>query len=122
MLIAILTILFLGGGTTAFLEYIADSKDAVKTVMIKDERQQEALIILKEMKKRTNGHNKQVKKTIKDLGKRFEGREDNTAEIATIADQYFKMLESYSDDILDLRFELKENVTRAEWAQIFPEE
>lgn len=52
----------------------------------------------------------------------FESRENNTAEIATISDQYFKTLESYSVDILDLRFELKENVTRKEWAQIFAEE
>ena len=123
MIVALLTILFLGGGsTTAFLDYIADSKDAVKIVMVKDERQKEVLNILKLVEKRSNGHNKQVKKTIKDLGKQIEGREANTAAIAAISDRYFEDLESYSSDILDLRFKLKELVSREEWAQLFPEE
>ena len=52
MLIALLTILFLSGGSSVFLDYIADSKDAIKTVMIKDRGQQEALDILNAMKKK----------------------------------------------------------------------
>jgi len=122
MLVAILTIIFLGGGTSAFLDYIADSKDAVKTVMVKDARQKEALNILKSMKKRSKGHSKQVRKTIKELEQLIEGRDDNTAEIAAIGDRSFENIESYDRDILGLRFELKEYVTREEWAQIFPEQ
>lgn len=122
MLVALITILLLGGGTSTFLDYIADSKDAVKTVMIKDRGQQEALDILKAMKKRSNSHNKQIRKTIKELGKHLEGRDDNAAEIAAIGDRHFENIELYNSDILDLRFELKEHVTREEWAQIFPKE
>ena len=122
MLVALITILLLGGGTSTFLDYIADSKAAVKTVMIKDSGQQAALDILKAMKKSSKSHNKQIRKTIKELGKHLEVRHDNVAEIAAIGDRHFENIELYNSDILDLRFELKEHVTREEWAQIFPEE
>jgi len=49
------------------LEYIADSRNNVKVVMAKDERQKEALKTLKAMKKRTTTRNKQVKRSAKSL-------------------------------------------------------
>ena len=61
MLIALLTILLLGGGSSVFLEFVSESEDAVKTVMAKDGRQKDALNVLKAMKKRTIGQNKQIK-------------------------------------------------------------
>ena len=114
--------LFLGGGgSSAFLDYIADSPDAVKTVMVKGEQQEAALDILKSMKKRSKEQSKQSGKTSKELGKLIEGRDLNATEIAAISDRNFENSESYDSDIIDLRFELKEHVTREEWAQIFPE-
>lgn len=121
MLAALLAILFLSGGTSAFLDYIADSQDAVKTVMVKDDRRKEALNILKTMKKSSKGYNKQVKRLIKELGNLLENREDNTLEIAAIGDQHFQEVEKFNKEILDLRFELKGQVTREEWIQIFRE-
>ena len=60
MLIAIFTILILGGSSTAMLAYIADTQDSVKIIMTKDDRQKEALSTLKAMKKRTDARNKEV--------------------------------------------------------------
>lgn len=122
MLIALMTIYILGGGSSAFLDFVADSRDAVKTVMVKDERQKEALSVLKQMKKTTNAHNKQNRKLKKELGKSIEDREDGTGNLAIIFDQHYEDLGSYTSDILDLRFDLKEHVTREEWVQIFPAE
>ncbi len=122
MLIALLISLLLGGGASAFLDYVADSEDAVKTVMVKDERQKDALNLLKSMKKRSKAHNKEVKKTVKELSELVEVRENEITEIAAIGDRHLENIESYNSDILDLRYELKEQITREEWAQIFPEE
>jgi hypothetical protein len=44
MLIALFAILFLGGSETGMLNYIADSQDAVKAVMNKDDRRKDALV------------------------------------------------------------------------------
>ena len=55
----LITYLILGGGSSSFLDFISDTTDAVKTVVIDDERQDEALSILKSMKTRSKEHNKQ---------------------------------------------------------------
>jgi len=51
MLIAIFTILFLGGGTSGLLDYIAQTEDNIKVVMEKDDRRKAALATVKEMKR-----------------------------------------------------------------------
>ena len=122
MIAVLLVILFLGGDTSAFLDYISESKELVETVMAKDERQQEALNLLELMEQRSNDHDKQVKMTFDEFGKLIEGRENNLVELAAIGDSHLKNIESFNSDILDLRFEFREHVTREEWAQIFPKE
>lgn len=119
MLIALFTILLLGGGSTAMLAFIADSQDAVKIVMVKDERQKAALSTLKAMKKRANARNKQVKRATKDLNKALGQDEISTSDIDAIWDEYFAETHQYDLDLLDLRFELKERVNREEWREIF---
>ena len=69
MLIALITILILGGSSTGMLDYIADTQDNVKVVMQKDDRRKEAVGTLKAMKKRANAHNKMVKGVSKDMKK-----------------------------------------------------
>jgi RNA binding exosome subunit len=122
MLIALITIFLLGGGSSTFLDFVADSQDAVKTVMVKGDRQKEALAVLKEMKESTNAHDKQNRKLKKAIGEAIEDREDGTGNLAIIFDQHYENLGQYTSDILDLRFELRELLTQEEWEQIFPAE
>ncbi len=119
MLIALFTILILGGSSTAMLAFIADTQDSVKIVMVKDERQKEALTTLKAMKKRTNARNKQVKRATKNLNKALGQDDINTADIDAIWAGYFAEIHQYDHDMLDLRFELKEHINREEWEEIF---
>ncbi len=119
MLIALFTLLILGGSSTAMLAYIADTQDAVKTVMAKGERQKEALSTLKAMKKRTNARNKQVRRATKDLNKTLRQDEMNAADIDAIWNGYFAEIDQYDHDMLDLRFELKAHINREEWQEIF---
>ena len=119
MLIALFTILLLGGSSTATLAYIADTQDTVKTVMEKDGRQKGALSTLKAMKKRTNARNKHVKRAAKDLNKALGQEDINTADIDAIWAGYFAEIDQYDHDMLDLRWELKEHINREEWAAIF---
>ncbi len=119
MLIALITILLLGGSSTAMLSFIADTQDAVKTVMAKDERQKAALSTLKAMKKRTNARNKQVRRATKDLNKSLRQDDIDAADIDAIWDGYFSDIDQYNHDMLDLRFELREYINREEWQEIF---
>jgi len=119
MLIALFTMMILGGSSTATLAYIADTQDSVKIVMVKDDRQKEALSTLKAMKKRTNARNKQVRRASKDIAKLLREENINTADIDAIWTGYFAEIDQYNHDMLDLRWELKEYINREEWEAIF---
>lgn len=123
MLIALMTILFLGGGAApGFMDYIADSRDQVKDVMEKGEQRDQALDTLKSMKERAKEFNKQGKRTAKDLGKLLETGGASEQEINAIWSAHFDNYDKFNNDMLDLRFELKDSVSRDEWVQVFPKE
>jgi hypothetical protein len=119
MLIALLAILILGGSNTGMLDFIADTQDEVKVVMEKDDRRKEALSTLKTMKKRTDAHNKMVKGTSKDMNTILSGDEVTDADIDVIWDAYFSQRATYNQEMLDLRYQLKDQLTREEWQQVF---
>ena len=120
MLVALITIMLLGGGSAGLLGYIAEARDNVKTVMEKDDRRKAALATLKDMKKRTNARNKQVKKSSKELTAALSQSEINDADIDAIWEQYIADVNQHNDDMLDLRFQLKDQLTHEEWQQVFP--
>jgi uncharacterized protein YccT (UPF0319 family) len=122
MLIALFTILFLGGSDTGMLDFIADSQDAVKVVMEKDDRRKEVLATLKETKKRTKAYNKTVKGASKDMSKILSSDDPTDADLDLSWDVYFASRANYNRDMLDLRFQLKDQMTREEWQQVFAEE
>ena len=119
MLFALSAILFLGGSATGMLDFIADTQDAVKVVMEKDDRRKEALGTLKTMKKRADSHNKMVKRASKDMNKALSSDEVTEADIDTVWDAYFSQRAAYNQEMLDLRYQLKDQMTREEWQQVF---
>jgi len=122
MLVALFTLWLLGGSSTSLLDYIADTRDSVKTVMVKDERQKAALITLKAMKKTAGAHNKQAVKIARGLDKAFRDHAVSAGEINAIWDTYFTEVDQYNHDMIELRFELREHINREEWAAIFADE
>ena len=101
------------------LNFIADTQDTVKVVMEKDDRRKEALGTLKAMKKRANAHNKMVKSASKDMNKTLSSDEVTDTDIDVIWNSYFEQRASYNHDMLDLRFQLKDQMTREEWQKVF---
>ena len=122
MLIALITILFLGGASTGVLDYIADTKDNIKQVMPKGDEQKAALATVKAMKKRSKARNKVAKNTAKALDKAYEDHAGGGTEVDTIWNELFVEIGRYNNDMLDLRFELKEQISREDWEKIFLEE
>jgi phage-related tail protein len=119
VLIALLTILLLGGGATSVLQYIDDTQDAVKIVIPKGEERKASLSTLKAMKKRTTALNKAAKQTAKEIDKAFGDHDTTAADLDDIWDGYFAAVDKHNHDMLDLRFQLKESVSREEWQQVF---
>lgn len=114
MLVALITIMILGGGG-GILNFIADTQDNIKVVMEKGDRQKEVLGTLKAMKKRATAHNKVIKQTSKGLEKALSTDDD----IDEIWEAYFAQRGAYNSEMLNMRFQLRDQLTREEWLQIF---
>jgi len=78
------------------------------------------LATLKDMKKRTNAREKQVKKSSRELAAALNQSDINDAEIDAIWDQDIGEVNQHNYDMLDFRFQLKDQLTREEWQQVFP--
>lgn len=122
MLIALMTILFLGGGSSGLFDYIADAKDSVKQTIPKGEEQKIALDTIKAMKKTIKARSKFGGKTTKTLGKLLSNHETTNSEIDAVWEEYFAEMDRYNEEMLDLRFELKTQISRKDWETIFSEE
>lgn len=119
MLIAIIVGILLGGGTTGVMAYIADTRSEVKSVVVDPERRSEAGATLKQMKKRASAMNKQAGKSARQLKKALRDHDVTEERIEAIWAAHYDRVDQFNRDMIDLRFELKEHVTRDEWQQLF---
>ena len=122
MLIAIMTILFLGGGSNTFLDFVSETKGEVKEVVQDKDRRAAALDTLKLMKKEASARNKSTKKLTKLIGKQVKDGGPTTSELETAWSDHYETVDGYYARMIDLRFELRDSVTREEWQQIFAPE
>ena len=122
MLITILTILFLSGGaSTGWLYDFGDMKKQVKTVVADDERKDAALALVKELKARAKAERKSVKSMSKQLENAIAIADGDDSQLLYLGDQFLDNTRTYYVDVLDLRFELKQVITREEWTAAYAE-
>ena len=119
MLIGLLVILLLGGTPSGMLVELSLIQDNIKAVMVKDDRQKAARDVVKKMEKRTKDQNKQVNKYAKRLDDALSDHDFPAAEIDKLCSKYHAVRRDYQLRMVDLRFELKEHITREEWQEIF---
>ncbi len=121
MLIALYTIFILsGGGTFGPMVFIDEALDNTRTAIVDDDRRKEAIVTLKAMKSRTRQYTKAIKAVSKDMDSSMGGYEFADEEIDAIWDRYFDLNTEYSKDIVEIRFQLRDQITREEWEAIFP--
>jgi hypothetical protein len=117
MLAALITILFLSGGASTGLLYdFGDVKKMVKTQIAEEERKDAALDVVKEFKRRAKAQRKQMKASTKQIQEVLTPSTASDNELASLGQRYIEDSRAYYSDLLDLRFKLKEQFTREEWA------
>ena len=119
MLIGLLIMLLLGGTPSGMLVELSLIQDNIKAVMVKDDRQKAARDVVKKMEKRTKDQNKQVDKYAKRLDDALSDHDFPAADIDKLWSKYHAVRRDYQLRMVDLRFELKEHITREEWQEIF---
>ena len=119
MLIALLTIMLLDGAPSGMLVELSLIQDNIEAVVVKDDRRKAARGVVKAMEKRTKDQNKQVGTYAKRLDKALSDHDYPTADIDKLWSKYHALRRDYQLRMVDLRFELKEHITREEWQEIF---
>ena len=119
MLIALFTILFLSGTPTGLMDYLSDLGDEIKVAMPKNDQRKAALNVLKRMEKTTKARNKAVANYSKQLSRSLADPNFDHDEIDRMWAEYHEIRSDYQMQMIDLRFELKEYVSREEWEEIF---
>ena len=122
MLVALFGLLFLGGGIDTYLEQRLDTLEkSAKTAVVDAERRDDAEAVLKEMQKRLKARAKGVDKGRDALGDLVKDHDATDAELEAVWDGVIAEVDTFNRDMMALRFDLKEHVTREEWAQLFPQ-
>ncbi len=120
MLLALYTIFVLGGGFSfAISDVIDDIEQSTKTVVVNDEHRKEALDTIKAMKSLLKDHGKSVGKISKLLGKELAEHTLRNTEIDKLWNQYIDLNSNTMRDMVELRFQLRDQLTRDEWEQVF---
>ncbi len=123
MLLALYTIFVLGGGG-AFgpMLYISDAMDNTKTVIVDKDRRKEVNTSLKEMKGRASDYNKAVQGVLKGLNPDGNSHDVTTEELEAFWSDVFELNSQFSSDFVEMRFGLRDQLSRDEWEGIFPAE
>jgi hypothetical protein len=121
MLAALITILILVGSSGLLFDY-GDLKKAVKTHVVEKEHKDVALDIVKEFKQRAKSQGKQLKATAREVDDALSAYAPGDDQLAALGSQYISDTRSYYKDLLDLRFKLKDQLTREEWTAVFTSE
>jgi hypothetical protein len=119
MLIALFLMLLLGGTPSGMLVELSLIQENIKEVVAKDDRQKAAGDVVKKMEKRTKDRNKQVDRYAKKLDEVLSDHDFSTADIDKLWSKYHALRSNYQLRMVDLRFELKEHITREEWQELF---
>ena len=120
MLIAtIVAILFLGGGGAWFGDELGQLKKNTKEAVESGEVRDEVLDIIKEMKKLSSDQGKLAKSRSKKISSLLEDRAVDAAELDAVIDSFQASTVAFQQNLTTKRFELKEKVTREQWAQMY---
>ena len=119
MLIALFTILLLGSTPSNLLEYLDDLNNDIKAVVVDSAQRKAAVDVIKQMEKRTKDQIKMVDKQAKTLDKALAVHDFSTANIDQMWSEYHARRRDFQMRMFDLRFELKNHVTREEWGLVF---
>ncbi len=123
MIWALLAVMFFGGGVQdAVLDDIKETKGVVSDLVEDKSRRSDINATLSEMKKRSKQRNKSAKQAFKELQGEMAEHDINEAGIDAVFDNYLASLHAYNNDMIDLRFQLRDQLSREEWAVLFPAE
>jgi hypothetical protein len=113
MIWALLAVLLFGGGVEdTVMDYIKETKGVVSDVVEDKSRLADVNATLSEMKKRSKQQNNSAKQAFKALQGEMAEHDINAADIDAMFDNHLASLNEYNIDMIDLRFQLRDQLSR----------
>jgi len=120
MLIAtLIALLFLGSGANFMLDGLDQTKDNVKHQISDDSVREAALVVVKRLEDTAKDYAKADGKDEKALLKLIQDFDSSAAEVKANMDASFQQRLAYQKEMIALRFELKDKLSREQWEKVF---
>jgi len=120
MLIATLVaLLFLGSGANMMLDGIDHMKDSIKAGITDESARKAALDTVEQLEDTAKNYSNADGKDEKELLKLIQQYETTTADLKNNLDASYQQCLQYQKEMLALRFELKDKLTREQWEKVF---
>jgi len=121
MLIALLTVMLLGGGSYDLSTFIAEGQENIESAVEDPKRRRSALDILAAMEKSMASHSDETTALIERTQKAFsEDKVWSAEELDQLFAEARLLKADQAQRFIELRLELKEALTGEEWAAAFP--
>jgi hypothetical protein len=121
MLIATLTaLLFLGSGANMMIDGIDQMKDNTKDSIVEESARKAALDVIEKLEDTAKDYAKANSDDGKELLKLIQRYETTTDELQNKLDASFQRRIQYQQEMLALRFELKDKLSHEQWEKVFP--
>ncbi len=122
MLIAtLIALLFLGSGASMMLDGIDQMQDNIKAEISDENTRKAALAIVDKLEDTTKDYAKADGDDEKELLKLIQQYETTTADLQKNMDASYDKRIQYQQEMLALRFELKDKLKREQWEKVFSE-
>ena len=119
MLVGLFAILFLGGSSYFLLEDIEIVQDRVEDAIVDVSQRDRAKDILGQMEDVAKERKKMVKDMVDQISNLVDDPIVSDPELDTLMADYWAIVEVDHRTLIELRFDLKEHVTRDEWQILF---
>lgn len=121
MLIALLTVMLLGGGSYDLSAFIAEGQDNIESAVDDPQRRQTALDILLAMEDFMSSDNSETSALIERTQQAFsEEKVWSAEELDALFAEARSLKAERAERFIELRLELKAALTGEEWAETFP--
>ncbi len=122
MLIAtLLALLFLGSGANMMLDGIDQTRDNIKSEIVDESARNAALDVVKSLEDTAKDYAKADGDDEKALLKLIQDFDSTSADLKANMDASFQQRLAYQKEMIALRFELKDKLSRDQWVKVFPE-
>jgi len=122
LMATLIYLLFLGSSANLMLEGIDQMKDNIKSEIVDEGARKAALDVVERLEDTSKDYAEADSDDEEELLKLIQQYETSTAELQNNMDASYQQRIQYQQEMLALRFELKDTLSSEQWSKVFSKE